>query len=208
MLHGYRLPLLAVFFILGGCAGFNQQECQVADWRTVGFTDGAAGRPVSAIGGYRQDCSKYGIAPNLDSYRQGYDAGVREFCTPGKGFEFGSQGGQYSGMCPADLEPAFLTAYHDGHHLYELQSALSSTNRQIAYDQTEIDRLKKATVAQSVAIISDDTKASERVALLAKTAENSRRQGELEKEIGRLESSRALQERELSDYQSTVANRF
>lgn len=208
MFRGYGLAALAASVVLGGCAGFSQEECQVGDWRTVGFTDGAAGRPVSSIGGYRQACSKYGIAPDLDSYRNGYDQGVREFCRAPKGFEFGHAGGQYTGICPRDLEPDFLGAYHEGRHLHDLESALSATTQRIEYDKSELEKLKKDTVSSAAAIASDETTASERVALLTRTAENGRRQGELRKEIEGLESTEVRQQRELVAYRSTITDRF
>ena len=34
---------------LSGCATMNEQQCLVSDWRSVGFEDGARGRPVETI---------------------------------------------------------------------------------------------------------------------------------------------------------------
>jgi hypothetical protein len=208
MMRGSRLALVTIVLGLAGCAGLSEQECTVSDWRTIGFEDGAAGRPVSAIGNYRQACSKYGVTPNLDSYRSGHEEGAREFCRPGKGFEFGRAGGRYAGICPADLEPDFLAAYNQGHHLYELESTLRSTTQQIAYDKNELNKLKKATITNAAAIVSDDTPVSDRAALLTETAENAKRQGELEKEINSLEATRALQEQELLNYRAAIADRL
>ncbi len=208
MLRAYGCLLTAVTLLLGGCAGFSQQECQIGDWRTVGFTDGAAGRPVTAIGNYRQACSKYGIAPNLQSYRGGYDEGVREFCRPAKGFEFGRSGGRYAGVCPADLEPDFVAAYRQGRQLYDLESALRATTQQIAYDKSELERLKKDTLESAAAIARDDTTSAERITLLSRTAENGRHEGELEKEIRQLQSTQLHQQRALDAYRSTVADKL
>ncbi len=208
MLRSYGFVLAAASVLLAGCTGFSQQECQVGDWRTVGFTDGAAGRPVTAIGNYRQACSKYGIAPNLESYRGGYDEGVREFCRPAKGFEYGRSGGRYAGVCPADLEPDFVAAYRQGHQLYGFESALRATQQQIAYDRSELERLKKDNIKSAVAIASDGTTSSERVSLLSRTAENSRHEGELEKEIRQLEATQLNQQRDLDAYRSTLGDQL
>jgi hypothetical protein len=208
MTRGSRLAVAVVLLGLGGCAGLSEQECLVSDWRTIGFEDGAAGRPVSAIGNYRQACSKYGVTPNLDSYRSGHDEGAREFCRPSRGFEFGESGGRYAGVCPADLEPDFLAAYSDGHHLYELEASMRTTLQQIAYKRSELDKLKKSAVTNAAAIVSDDTPATDRVTLLAETAENARREGELQKEIDGLEADRVLQEQQVLDYRAVIADRF
>ena len=37
-----------------GCATMGKDECLSADWRTIGFEDGAGGYPASRIGQYRQ----------------------------------------------------------------------------------------------------------------------------------------------------------
>ncbi|HEU4619642.1 MAG TPA: DUF2799 domain-containing protein [Gammaproteobacteria bacterium] len=208
MMRSDRLALMAVLLGLGGCAGLSEQECQVSDWRTIGFEDGAAGRPVGNIGNYRQSCSKYGITPNLDAYRSGHEEGAREFCKPGNGFEAGRNGARYAGVCPADLEPEFLAAYNQGHHLYELESTLRATTQQIAYKKDELEKLKKASISNAAAIVSDDTPAADRAALLTQTADNAKRQGELEKEISSLEATRVLQEQELLSYRATVADRL
>ena len=47
-----------------------------ADWRTVGFEDGTAGRSEGGIGRYRQQCSEHGVTPDLESYRAGHAEGL------------------------------------------------------------------------------------------------------------------------------------
>ena len=37
------IGLLAIVTLFSGCAGMNEQECLVTDWRTVGYEDGARG---------------------------------------------------------------------------------------------------------------------------------------------------------------------
>ena len=51
------LSLGAVVYLLAGCSGMSEQACATADWRTVGFEDGTAGRSEGSIGRYRQQCA-------------------------------------------------------------------------------------------------------------------------------------------------------
>src|SRR5690606_23590056 len=126
-----RLSCIAVVLAASGCAGMSEQACLSSDWRTVGFEDGAAGRSVATVGGYRQACGKHGISPDLDGYRAGHAEGVEVYCRPSRGFDAGRSGSSYQGVCPANLEPEFLDAYNAGRHLYELESAVRGADARI-----------------------------------------------------------------------------
>ena len=55
------------FFVLSGCAIQGINECHYADWRTIGYEDGAHGINASRINKHRNACAKHGIAPDLRS---------------------------------------------------------------------------------------------------------------------------------------------
>lgn len=75
----YLLALL-VPVILAGCAStMNKDQCLVADWRTVGYEDGSAGRSAQWLERRGEDCAKHGIAPDLDAYLSGRDDGLVVF---------------------------------------------------------------------------------------------------------------------------------
>ena len=198
----------ALVLTLSGCAAMNEQECLVTDWRTVGFEDGALGRPVESIGGYRQACAKHGVAPDLDSYRAGHADGVESFCQPVKGFNYGRSGATYRGVCPADLEYGFLAAYNDGRHLYELESAVRGADAQISQRRRALENIKTDITAHEAALITEGTSAGERVTLLAQTKELARQHGVIEAEIVELERERALHAQALYEYRNTLAYDF
>jgi hypothetical protein len=203
-----RIDLLFIAVVvaaLSGCAGMSEQECLVTDWRSVGFEDGAAGRAETAIGNYRQACSQHGVTPNLDQYRQGHAEGVEVYCRPGRGFEVGRVGGRYQGVCPANVEPAFLAAYTEGRQLYELESGLRSIDSQIAARHRRIEQIDKDLASTAAAIIADGTGADRRAELLLQTKSLNDEQSRLENEIEALEVERALVYDELLAYQDTLA---
>ena len=104
--------LLAVcVLVLTGCASMSKNECRAVDWRTIGYEDGVAGYSGERIAQHRKACAKHGVAPDLDAYRAGREQGLSEFCQPHNGFLFGSRGGTYQGVCPAELAPGFVDAY-------------------------------------------------------------------------------------------------
>lgn len=199
------LILLAAAGLFTACAGMSEQACLASDWRTIGFEDGANGRSVTAIGGYRQACSKHGLSPDLASYRAGHAEGVEIYCRPSQGFEVGRRGASYQGVCPAHLEADFIAAYDTGRHLYELESALRNVDGRIASNYRAQETIKQELTTIAASVASDETSTEERVTLVARAAELGRRHGELSVEIDALEQERAVRERELLEYQETLA---
>ena len=196
----------AAAVVLSGCAGMSAEECMVTDWRSVGFEDGASGRAETAIGNYRQACGQHGVAPDLDQYRLGHSEGVEVYCRPGRGFDVGRRGGRYQGVCPADVEPAFLAAFNDGRLLYELESELRTIDSQIASRYRRIDAIDTELAAAAAAIIADGTSAQTRAELLLETRNLNDEQDRLEDEITGLEAERLLAADELLAYQDTLAD--
>lgn len=190
---------------LGGCAGMSEQACVTADWRTIGFEDGTLGRSEAMIGNYRKQCGEHGVTPNLDAYRAGHAEGVQSFCRSGHGFDVGHSGAQYEGVCPANLEPAFLAQYNAGHRLFELESALNSVDARIANDHRTQDGIKHELAAIAATMIAPETTNEQRIMLVSRSAELGRRYGELTKEIEQLEYERVAHARDLYDYQQTLA---
>ena len=134
-----RFNLLAsiVALILQGCAAGSQQAAGGVDWHAIGYADGMRGSPAQQITVHRKASRSDGSPAELLAYRAGRDAGLRIYCDPRNGYAVGSQGGHYSGVCPADLEPAFVEAYAVGrsHHAHATRP-----------EQTAMNTCKTATV--------------------------------------------------------------
>src|SRR5690606_31049868 len=199
---------LSVLLALAGCAGMSEQACLVSDWRTIGFEDGASGRPVSTIGTYRQQCAKHGVAPDLESYRAGHDAGVESYCRPSRGFDVGRQGGTYHGVCPIELETDFLAAFHSGRRLFDLEASVREIDSRIAANVRAQERIKQELTQIAATIASDETSAEQRVELVARAAELGKRHGELTNENDVLADERVVAALELEDYRETLAYGF
>lgn len=202
------LSLCAVGYALVGCSGMSEQACVTADWRTVGFEDGTQGRSAGNIGSYRNACAEHGVAPDLDAYRAGHAEGVQLYCRESNGFAVGHSGAGYQGVCPADLEAAFVSEYESGRRLYELESALRNVESRIASSYRAQESIKQELTAIAANMIASDTTAEQRIAMVTRSADIGRRYGELTTEIQQLERERALAERELLDYRQTLAASF
>lgn len=112
-----------VALVLQGCATGGQQESGDVDWHAIGYADGLRGSPADQLTAHRESGRSDGVRAGLLAYRAGRDAGLRIYCDPRNGYAVGSQGEHYSGVCPADLEPAFIEAYAVGrsHHAHAMR---------------------------------------------------------------------------------------
>lgn len=196
---------LFALLALNGCASMNADECVMSDWYTIGFEDGSRGYTMDRLGQHRKACAKHGVAPDLRTYQSGRDEGLQQFCQPSRGFNLGTAGGQYNGVCSDHSEPQFLDAYRSGYHLYNLRSNVNSATYQINAKTQEIEDIKEEIRSKEAALIARETPTEERILLLADLKDLSQRTGQLESEIYLLVEDRARHEEQLSAYQAVLA---
>lgn len=206
---GYRglaaLGLLTLPLLLAsGCATLNESECRSVDWQIIGYEDGGRGNPLERIGQHRKACAKYGIAPDLAAYQRGRDAGLREYCRPTNGFRAGVAGRSYSGVCPLDLEGAFLEAYESGHHLHELRARVTDIENRIDGKHEALERAKDELAKTSAAIISSDSTPERRAQTLLDAKHLAEEVGRLKSEIEQLEVERASSESDVESHRATL----
>jgi len=197
---------MALALGLSGCASMSGDECVTSDWQTIGFEDGSRGYGSERLGEHRKACAKHGVTPDLQAYRAGRDEGLREFCQPARGYNLGSRGGRYNGVCPAEMEGEFVDAYRAGYHLYELQAAVNSANAQISSKQHELDHIQDTVREKEALLIATETTTQDRILVLADLKDLSERTGQLETEIVVLIDDRARHEEQLANYQASVAS--
>jgi hypothetical protein len=189
---------------LSGCATMSADECVTSDWTAIGFEDGSRGYTADRLGSRRKACAKHGVTPDFAAYQRGHAQGVEAFCQPGRAFSYGVNGGNYNGVCPADMEPEFLEAYNAGHKLYSLRASVNTAASMIYSKEQELDQTEKRILAAELELISDDTTSEQRVQLLVELKDLSERTGQLESEIRQLIADKARIEQELQYYESTV----
>jgi len=199
------LGLSLVILTLSGCASMSSDECAMSDWTAVGYEDGSRGYTTERFSSHRKACAKHGITADFTAYQEGRNQGLVEFCQPGRGFNLGANGGQYNGVCAADLELEFLDAYRAGHKLYTLRSYVNSANSKIYTKEGELNYIKDEIRDKEAQLISAETTMEQRVLLLADLKDLSERTGELEAEIEMLIVDRARFEQDLHYYEQTVA---
>lgn len=178
------LPLLLALAI-SGCASLNKEECLTADWRTVGFHDGAAGYTAERIDAHRQACAEHGVAPNLDRYLDGRQNGLKEYCRPARGYQEGLEGVAYGGVCPPELEQAFVGAHEAGLRIHAMEDDIHDQERALRAKERRLKEVSgKSAAAQSTIIASNNP--TTRARALADIQSLNKEKGELEHEIDSL----------------------
>lgn len=201
-----QIAVLLTILLAAGCASMSKEECLYADWRAIGYEDGARGAPVSAISSRRQACVKQiGEAPDMSEYLAGRDQGLRQFCQPSNGFRLGADGANYFGVCSGPEGDNFAAAYESGRRLYDLENQVDSTGNAIAKAHKDLKAVKHQTTEVEAALISPETPTPARIELLAKLKNLSEERGRIETAIVALTRDHTRAEDELADYEAFLA---
>ena len=190
--------------VMSGCASMSSEECVATDWSAVGYEDGSRGYSTDRFAGHRKACAKHGIKADFEAYQAGRAQGLVEYCQPGRGYDVGSRGGRYYGVCPVELERDFLEAYNEGYHLHTLRSNVNRASSGIAAKERELESVQEEIRSKEAALIDRETTTEDRVLLLADLKRLSERTGELETEIQVLHEERARHQLELENYQANA----
>jgi hypothetical protein len=164
-----------------GCASLSEKECLNADWRTIGYEDGAQGRVSARIADHRKSCAKHGIAPDLAAYNQGRSEGLKQYCVPGNGFRLGLNGHSYNAVCPAGSEREFVAAYRGGKKIHEVKQQIRRLDEILNVNQSELYSLNELVRQKEAELITKGTSWERRAALLVEMRE-------LEKDINMVEN--------------------
>lgn len=124
---------------LGSCATMSEDQCLAGAWGEVGYADGAAGYSASRLSEHAEACAKHGVVPDEAAYYSARNDGLRRYCTPAGGFLAGRTGRGYAGVCPADLERAFMPAFRDGEIVHAAEAELSSAQSALSSARSTID---------------------------------------------------------------------
>jgi hypothetical protein len=144
-LESIFLVFSALFFsaiALSACQTMSAEECALADWRSLGYSD-ASGSGATRFADRQESCARKGFAANFDAYQVGQREGLRVFCEPARAFAFASRGGGFGGSCAADQAQNFSAAFADGRRVYEVRSALNSAQSEynsLSARRDQIDR--------------------------------------------------------------------
>lgn len=170
--------LINKIFILGSitlfvssCSTLNKDECKTANWKTIGYEDGAKGYPVSRIGQHRSACAEYSISPNLNKYTEGRKKGLNHYCIPSTGYQKGLYGYNYNGVCVGHNEHAFLDAYKHGVSINKEQYKLNKLKADFAEQERFLEELELKLYKKEKRLVSGKLPKFKAIILLNETKE-------------------------------------
>lgn len=106
--------------LLAGCSPMKVKDCKDANWKDIGFNDGANGRSVW-LKSRSEVCAKANITPNKQAYFEGYKIGSRLYCTIENGVDYGRTGHDLPiGVCTDPiLAKRFQRGYVIGYRFFQ-----------------------------------------------------------------------------------------
>lgn len=132
-------------------------QCQVADWKAIGYQDGASGRAPERFVARQEACVASGYGADQAAYMAGRREGLWTWCQPARAFELGLGGNGYSGQCPVDLDGAFRDAHGEGLRAHNALSALRSAESALSSLRSERDDIERKIDANEAGLIASQT---------------------------------------------------
>lgn len=128
-------------FLLASCASLSPEQCRNADWRQIGYADGANGAPGSRIQEHASACAKIDAKPDMEAYLSGRMEGLVSYCQPENGFDVGRRGApDNTGDCPPHVRAAFLQNYRQGREISALEGQIASLRSNMESERREMRR--------------------------------------------------------------------
>jgi len=202
------LPLLVIITVsLQGCATQFQDECQTADWYTIGYQDGLQGLVARPVVEHHQACARQDATAQLAGYTQGRDDGLKQFCSPRNGFGLGLQGARYNGVCLADAEPEFLAAYEQGKEIFESELQVRRLGEILQVNASELRNLAVSVQQKEMELVAHDTTPKRRAALLSEMSDLRETVAMVETEISGIEVALEKESRHLQNLRGSIRYR-
>ena len=180
------LLLVTLSLLITSCSTMNKSECLTADWRTIGFGDGAKGEPATMISRHRSACAEHGVTPNLNAYNSGRNDGLAQYCIPSTGYNKGLSGSRYNGICRDHNEPAFLEALNFGLAVHKEEATLSQMKRALYDEKNNIRNLKSELRHIKKKLTSGKLSELQRYKLVQKSTRKAERIGAAKSNLGPL----------------------
>ena len=125
-----KLAILVLACLSYGCATLSEEECRTVDWYDLGFADGQSGYK-SRANSHSENCGKYGVRPDLNQYREGYQSGLDVYCTYENGVRIGQMAGVYQNVCVGGARQEFYEGYLPYYNVANTQKRVSAERRSI-----------------------------------------------------------------------------
>lgn len=194
--------LVAATLLVTSCSTMNKNECLTADWKTIGFSDGAKGQPASRITRHHSACAEHGVTPNLSAYNKGRSQGLVQYCTPSNGYINGLSGRKYNGICSSHNEKAYVEALEFGLVVNKEENTLTQMKRAYADEENRIYSLERGLKRAENRIVKGKLTELQRYKLIQKTKKMAEELGAAKNNLGPLSDDINQQALRVTDLKS------
>lgn len=104
--------------------------------------------------------------PDFDTYEKGRQQGLDQWCTARNGNRIGLQGGGYNGVCPKELEPAFLEALDHGKAVNAYEKEYRNQHRALKDMYADLRGIEKNIADMETELVDNSSSPRRRKALL------------------------------------------
>lgn len=208
MRHILIISLPVILFLSGCTKMMNENQCLVADWRTVGYEDGSQGRDQQWLSRRSEACAEFGVTPDLDQYLFGRSQGLEVYCQPRRGFSLGLRGTVYENVCPTGLEGSFLAGYQDGLGLRDRENHYNELENRIGASFAELEDLDHGIEANTITLATGNMTTEERIAYAIDLKNMAEDRGRLSEIIPQLEAERDASRYDLDAYRASIAPKY
>lgn len=112
------LTIITSVLIFAGCTSMNKDECELANWNAIGYSEGVSGQSMSTFQEYQNDCAEYRVKADYQAFKQGHYEGLSEFCSMERGINVASKGENYNAICKSSKFPQYNKGYQIGINQY------------------------------------------------------------------------------------------
>ena len=183
-----QLSIFAIITLLvSACSTMNKNECLNADWRTIGYGDGARGYKAARIGEHRSSCAEYGVRPDLNAYNTGREQGLSQYCTPTTGYNKGLSGYRYNGVCANHNERDFVEALNYGLAIYGEVRTLNTLKSEYRKQEKYIRQLEDELLFKEEQIVSGRLSKVKAVIILNETKEIAEELGKAKRDLNNID---------------------
>lgn len=152
--------VVLVLMTLSGCASMSKQECLDAaatSWEGVGYEDGYNGYdPGLRLSQHDEACREVGVFPHRETFMMGWSRGIREYCTPQRGYQVGLSGSSGNPeLCPDDTGILFQENAELGQRIYGLKREMDSVYSEIKdlekrLDNAQLDKHERRAIRDRI----------------------------------------------------------
>ena len=197
-----RILLLFIITVvsLQGCGTLSPDECQTMDGYSVGLQDGLQGRTARPVEDFHKACAKpHDVTAQIAEYGRGRGQGLKQFCSARNGFQLGSKGVHYNGVCPGDAQQEFLAAYKQGKEIFDSELQIRRLAEILHVNRSQLRTLTATAQRKEAEIAAHDTASKRRAVLLAEMSDLQQTVAMVETEISGIEAALEEENRHLQN---------